>query len=80
MSGKPPPQLNITSAGNSESAAKEQSEDTSGLGPSPSPTTGEAAGLSLSTLDKIKRFFFSKEEWEAYLLEKLEEEKRKKGE
>ena len=36
--------------------------------------------MSLSTLDKIKRFFFSKEEWEAYLLERLEEEKRKKGE
>ncbi len=36
---------------------------------------------NLSTLDKIKRFFFSKEEWEAYLIERLEEETVKsKGE
>ena len=44
--------------------------------PITSPSPGD---MNLSTLDKIKRFFFSKEEWEAYLLERLEEEKRKKG-
>lgn len=65
-----------------ETTAK--SEDNSGL--SGADGGGEAAissptstDMNLSTLDKIKRFFFSKEEWEAYLLEKLEEEKRKKG-
>ncbi|XP_015781168.1 uncharacterized protein LOC107359210 isoform X2 [Tetranychus urticae] len=34
--------------------------------------------INLTTLDKIKRFFFSKEEWEAYLIEKLEEQEKKK--
>ncbi|RWS25971.1 hypothetical protein B4U80_07123 [Leptotrombidium deliense] len=37
-----------------------------------------AEALNLTTLDKIKRFFFSKEEWEAYLLEKLEEQNNRK--
>jgi hypothetical protein len=32
--------------------------------------------LHLTTWDKIRRFFFSKEEWEAYLLEKLEKQER----
>lgn len=43
------------------------------------PTSPSTHDLNLSTLEKIKRFFFSKEEWEAYLLEKLDEEKRRQG-
>lgn len=41
--------------------------------------TSSSCELNLSTLEKIKRFFFSKEEWEEYLLERLEEERRRKG-
>ncbi|XP_053200492.1 uncharacterized protein LOC128385632 isoform X1 [Panonychus citri] len=53
-----------------------------GLGSPPltSPTTSTSKStINLTTLDKIKRFFFSKEEWEAYLMEKLEEQEKKKG-
>jgi len=38
------------------------------------PQSPNESSVNLSTLDKIKRFFFSKEEWEAYLIERLEEE------
>lgn len=40
---------------------------------------GRTSARPLSTLDKIKRFFFSKEEWEAYLVERLELERQKQG-
>jgi hypothetical protein len=68
----------------SETTATTVNEDNSGK--SGTEGGGEATAsspistdMNLSTLDKIKRFFFSKEEWEAYLIEKLDEEKRKKG-
>jgi hypothetical protein len=72
----------------SEDDKHKTSEQFSGGVPPVAPTTSSAGGApptpraadkSLSTLEKIKRFFFSKEEWEAYLLERLEEENRKKG-
>lgn len=58
-----------------------------GIGEEGQSVPGSAGGpnstgndlLNLTALDKIKRFFFSKEEWEAYLMEKLEEEKKRKG-
>ncbi|CAG2167118.1 unnamed protein product [Oppiella nova] len=71
----------------SEDEKHKTSEQFSGGVPPVAPTTSSAGGApptprtadkSLSTLEKIKRFFFSKEEWEAYLLERLEEENRKK--
>lgn len=42
-------------------------------------SSGRRPNLNLTTLDKIKRFFFSKDEWEAYLIEKMEEQEKKKG-
>ena len=38
----------------------------------------ENVELKLSFMDKIKKMCYSKEEWEAYLLQKIEKQKKKK--
>ena len=65
---------------NNQLATSQPPQSPSALSSSGDPMSFQLnSSLTLATLEKIKRFFFSKEEWQSYLLDKLDEEKRKKG-
>ncbi|XP_074593454.1 uncharacterized protein LOC141849144 [Brevipalpus obovatus] len=69
----------VTSTTSPTSDATTMATSPTGSTAGPSSGDGSKSRLNLTTLDKIKRFFFSKEEWDAYLLEKMEEQDKKKG-